>query len=152
MKLSTKTRYGTRLILDLARHHGQTPVSIGDISKRQDISVKYLEQIIRPLKKANLVVSTRGPKGGHSLAKAPKEITLGEIVRVLQSSDVLAECVSEPEKCARSSDCCVRIAWQEATEALYEKLNSITMTDLMVYEDRASGFPENCHSLGAKRI
>ena len=151
MKLSTKTRYGTRLILDLARHHGQTPVSIGDISKRQDISVKYLEQIIRPLKKANLVVSTRGPKGGHSLAKAPKEITLGEIVRVLQSSDVLAECVSEPEKCVRSSDCCVRIAWQEATEALYEKLNSITITDLMVYEDRASGFPENCRSLGAKK-
>ena len=79
MKLSTKTRYGTRLILDLARHHGQMPISIGDISKRQDISVKYLEQIIRPLKKANLVVSTRGPKGGHSLAKSPKEITLGDI-------------------------------------------------------------------------
>ncbi len=150
MKLSTKTRYGTRLILDLARYHGQTPVSIGDISKRQDISVKYLEQIIRPLKKANLVVSTRGPKGGHSLAKAPNKITLGEIVRVLQSSDVLAECVSEPEKCVRSMDCCVRIAWQEATAALYDKLNSITITDLLKYEDRASGFPEDCGSLGAR--
>jgi Rrf2 family protein len=85
MKLSTKTRYGTRLIL----------VSIGDISKRQDISVKYLEQIVRPLKKASLVVSTRGPKGGHSINKAPHKITLGEIVRLLQSSEVLAECVSE---------------------------------------------------------
>ena len=150
MKLSTKTRYGTRLILDLARYYGQTPVSIGDISKRQDISVKYLEQIVRPLKKANLVVSTRGPKGGHSLAKAPNDITLGEIVRVLQSSDALAECVSEPEKCARSMDCCVRTAWQEATAALYEKLNSITITDLLKYENRASGFPENCSSLGAR--
>jgi Rrf2 family protein len=149
MKLSTKTRYGTRLILDLARHHGQMPITIGDVSKRQDISVKYLEQIIRPLKKANLVVSTRGPKGGHSLAKSPNEISLGDIVRVLQSSDVLAECVSEPEKCVRSSDCYVRLAWHDATEALYEKLDSITITDLMAYEDRASGFPGNCRSLGA---
>jgi Rrf2 family protein len=152
MKLSTKTRYGTRLILDLARHYGKTPVPVGDISKRQDISVKYLEQIIRPLKKAHLVVSTRGPKGGHSLAKAPSDISLGEIVRVLQSSDVLAECVSEPEKCFRSTDCCVRIAWQDATEALYEKLNSITITDLLAYEDRATGFPEDCRSLGQKQI
>jgi Rrf2 family iron-sulfur cluster assembly transcriptional regulator len=152
MKLSTKTRYGTRLILDLARHHGQTPVPIGDISKRQDISVKYLEQIIRPLKKAELVVSTRGPKGGHSLSKTPDKITLGEIVRVLQSSDVLAECVSEPDKCVRSSDCCVRFAWQEATKALYEKLNSITITDLLTYEDRGVGFPEDCSSLGADKI
>src|SRR5210317_463747 len=149
MKLSTKTRYGTRLILDLARHYGQTPVSIGDISKRQNISVKYLEQIIRPLKTARLVISTRGPKGGHSLTKDPKEITLGEIVRVLQSSEVLAECVSEPEKCLRSSDCCVRIAWQEATNALYEKLNSITITDLLTYEDQGVGFPDECSSLGA---
>ena len=152
MKLSTKTRYGTRLILDLARHYSQTPVSMGDISKRQDISVKYLEQIIRPLKKARLVVSTRGPKGGHSLAKDPNQITLGEIVRVLQSSDELAECVSEPEKCVRSSECCVRIAWQQATEALYQKLDSTTITDLLAYEDRASGFPEDCRSLGAKGV
>ena len=151
MKLSTKTRYGTRLILDLARHHGQEPVSIGDISKRQDISVKYLEQIIRPLKKANLVISTRGPKGGHSLAKAPNDITLGELVRILQSSDVLADCVSEPEKCVRSPECCVRIAWREATRALYEKLNSITITDLLAYEDQAIGFPEDCRSLGANK-
>ena len=149
MKLSTKTRYGTRLILDLARHHGEEPVTIGDISRRQDISVKYLEQIIRPLKKAELVVSTRGPKGGHSLTRPPDKITLGEIVRVLQSSDALAECVSEPEKCLRSSDCCVRIAWQEATNALYEKLNSITITDLLTYEDQGVGFPDECSSLGA---
>ncbi|MGI9568819.1 MAG: RrF2 family transcriptional regulator, partial [Desulfobulbia bacterium] len=111
-----------------------------------------LEQIIRPLKKAELVVSMRGPKGGHSLTKSPDKITLGEIVRILQSSDVLAECVSEPDKCVRSSDCCVRFAWQEATKALYEKLNSITITDLLTYEDRGVGFPEDCSSLGADKI
>jgi len=137
------------LVLDLARHHGAEPVTIGDISKRQDISVKYLEQIIRPLKKAKLVVSTRGPKGGHSLAKKPSEITLGQIVKVLQTSDVLAECVSKPTECVRARDCCVRIAWQQATEALYE--DSITLTDLLTYEDRGVGFPDECGSLGAPK-
>ena len=68
MKLSTRSRYGTRILVDLARHKDQGPVQIGEISKRQDISVKYLEQLIRPLKQANLVTSVRGPKGGHLLA------------------------------------------------------------------------------------
>ncbi|MBW2092418.1 MAG: Rrf2 family transcriptional regulator [Deltaproteobacteria bacterium] len=134
MKLSTKTRYGARLLFDLARHYGQGPVNIGDIAKRQDISVKYLEQIIRPLKKADLVESVRGPKGGHVLAKNPSEISLGQIVRLLESGDELVECVEDPIKCERSSDCCVRRAWQEATIALYDKLNSTFLTDLLKYE------------------
>jgi Rrf2 family protein len=68
--------------VDLARHYDQNPVQIGEISKRQDISVKYLEQLIRPLKQAKLVTSVRGPKGGHLLAKKPEKITLGQIVRL----------------------------------------------------------------------
>ena len=143
MKLSTKTRYGTRLLLDLARFYGQGPVPVGDIAKRQEVSVKYLEQIIRPLKKARLVFSIRGPKGGHSLAKAPEEISLGQIVRVLESEDMLAECLKEPQKCSRSDDCVVRPAWQCATEALYEKLDSIKITDLLASE---CGLGEKGHS------
>jgi Rrf2 family protein len=139
MKLSTKTRCGTRLLLELARHYGQSPVSVGDAAKRLDVSVKYLEQIIRPLKKADLVVSTRGPKGGHALAKAPDEITLGYIVRLLQGTDALTYCVYSPDDCIRSDDCGVRIAWKEATEALYAKLDSITIKDLFAYERHASG-------------
>ncbi|MBW1710424.1 MAG: Rrf2 family transcriptional regulator [Deltaproteobacteria bacterium] len=135
MKLSTKTRYGARLLFDLARHYGQGPVNIGDIAKRQDISVKYLEQIIRPLKKAKLVESVRGPKGGHILAKNPADISLGQIVRLLESGDELVECVEDPLKCERSSDCCVRKAWQEATIALYDKLNSTFLIDLLMYEE-----------------
>ena len=139
MKLSTKTRYGIRLLLDLARYYDQGPVQIGDIAKRQDISVKFLEQIIRPLKKASLVTSTRGPKGGHAFARAPEEISLGEIVQALESSPVLADCVDDDDHCMRASECSIRMAWQEATSVLFEKLNSITITDLLAYENRLTG-------------
>jgi Rrf2 family protein len=117
--------------VDLARHNNQGPVQIGEISKRQDISVKYLEQLIRPLKQANLVESVRGPKGGHMLAKNPEEITLGQIVRLFEGQSDLVECVSNPEKCNMADDCQVRLAWQDATRVLYEKLDSTTIADLM---------------------
>ena len=119
MKLSTRSRYGTRILVDLARHNSQGPVQIGEISKRQDISVKYL------------VSSVRGPKGGHLLAKKPDEITLGQIVRLFEGQSDLVECVSRPEKCSMSDDCQVRLAWQDATRVLYEKLDATTIADLL---------------------
>jgi Rrf2 family protein len=131
MKLSTRSRYGARILVDLARHKDQGPVQIGEISKRQNISVKYLEQLIRPLKQANLVTSVRGPKGGHLLAENPKNISLGQIVRLFEGQTDLVECVSFPKKCPMSDDCQVRLAWQDATEVLYEKLNATTISDLM---------------------
>jgi Rrf2 family protein len=131
MKLSTRSRYGARILMDLARNHGQGPVQIGEISKRQDISVKYLEQLIRPLKQANLVTSVRGPKGGHLLAEKPEEITLGQIVRLFEGQSELVECISNPEKCSMSDDCQVRLAWGDATRVLYEKLDSTTIADLV---------------------
>jgi Rrf2 family protein len=115
----------------LARYTDQGPVQIGDISKRQDISVKYLEQLIRPLKQADLVTSVRGPKGGHLLAVKPDEITLGQIVRLFEGQSDLVECVSHPEKCAMSDDCQVRLAWLDATRVLYEKLDATTIADLV---------------------
>jgi len=132
MKLSTRSRYGTRILVDLARHNNQGPVQIGEISKRQDISVKYLEQLIRPLKQAQLVESVRGPKGGHMLAKEPEDITLGQIVRLFEGQSDLVECVSNPEKCNMADDCQVRLAWKDATRVLYEKLDSTTIADLMI--------------------
>jgi Rrf2 family protein len=130
MKLSTRSRYGTRVLVDLARHYDQGPVQISAISKRQDISVKYLEQIIRPLKGAKLIISVRGPKGGHMLAIRPEEITLGQIVRLFEGQSELVKCISYPEKCPMSDDCRVRLAWKEATQALYEKLDTTTIDDL----------------------
>lgn len=131
MKLSTRSRYGARILVDLARNSDQGPVQISEISKRQEISVKYLEQLIRPLKKAKLVTSVRGPKGGHLLIEKPENITLGQIVRLFEGQTDLVECVSFPEKCAMSDDCQVRLAWRDATRVLYEKLDSTTIANLL---------------------
>jgi Rrf2 family protein len=131
MKLSTRSRYGARILVDLARNSQQGPVQIGEISKRQDISVKYLEQLIRPLKQANLVNSVRGPKGGHLLAVKPENVTLGQIVRLFEGQSELVECISNPQKCSMSDDCQVRLAWGDATRVLYENLDNTTIADLM---------------------
>ncbi len=135
MKLSTRSRYGTRILLELARNPGEKPVQVGTISEKQDIPAKYLEQLIRTLKQADLVRSVRGPKGGHILAKPPNEITLGQIVRLFEGQTDLVECVSLPEKCAMADDCRVRLAWKEATQALYAKLDAKTIADLLQGKD-----------------
>ncbi len=127
MKLSTRSRYGTRMMLDLAQHYKEGPVQIGQIAKRQDISVKYLEQLIIPLKKANLITSIRGPKGGHMLAKSPKEITIGQIVEILEGGIDLTVCIADTNVCDRSSECLIRDTWEEATKAMYKKLNSVSL-------------------------
>jgi Rrf2 family iron-sulfur cluster assembly transcriptional regulator len=131
MKLTTKTRYGARLLIDLAQHQGKGVATMREISKRQNISVKYLEQIIRPLKKAKLVKSTRGPKGGHMLSKKPENITLGDVTRLFEGQPDLVDCVNDPEKCSKSDDCLVRLGWQKAARALYRELDSITIADLL---------------------
>ena len=141
MKLTTKTRYGARLLLDIAMNQNQGAVQMSNISARQDISVKYLEQLIRPLKKAKLINSIRGPKGGHILAQKPEKITLGHIMRLFEGQSDLVDCLSDPKKCSKSKDCAVRVAWHSATQALYEKLNAITIADLM-----CMAFPRKEHS------
>lgn len=129
MKLSTKARYGTRMVLDMAKHYDEGPVQIGDIAKRVDVSVKYLEQLIIPLKKAGYVESIRGPKGGHMLTKSPNEITIGEIVGLLEGGINLSECIENPDICDKSKDCLTRGIWEEATKAMSDKLNSITLQE-----------------------
>ena len=131
MKLSTRSRYGVRLILDMALHNESGPVRLGVIAERQGIPVKYLEQIIIPLKKAKYVSSVRGPKGGHLLAKSPEEITVGEIVNLLEGGLKLTKCTKDPETCERSDNCITRFVWKETTEAINERLNSITFSDLV---------------------
>lgn len=131
MKLSTRSRYGTRLILDLARHADRGPVQLGEIAQRQNISVKYLEQIIRPLKQARYIRSVRGPKGGHVLSRAPENITVGEIVALLEGGKELIPCAGHPEDCPRSDNCATRFVWREAAKALFERLNTISFNDLL---------------------
>ena len=136
MKLSTRSRYGTRMMLDLAEHYDEGPIQIGDISKRQNISVKYLEQLIIPLKKRDYIKSMRGPKGGHMLAKSPRDITIGEIVKVLEGGIDLTGCLGNPGECDRSNGCPTRVVWEEATKAMYDKLSSITLKEMVEREQR----------------
>jgi Rrf2 family iron-sulfur cluster assembly transcriptional regulator len=131
MKLSTRSRYGTRLMLDMAQHYHEGPIHLASVAERQGISVKYLEQIIIPLKKANYVKSLRGPKGGHILAKPPEEITVGEIVAVLEDGTSFAECSDHDGSCERSSTCLTRRLWKEAAQAMFDKLHSTTLADVM---------------------
>ncbi len=131
MKLSAKSRYGTRLMLDMAQHYKEGPIHLAQVATRQGISVKYLEQIIIPLKKADYIRSVRGPKGGHALALAPEEITVGEIVALLEEGTSLAECAHNDKVCERSQSCLTRGLWKEAGQALFDKLYSITLADVM---------------------
>jgi len=131
MKLSTRSRYGTRLMLDMAQHYQDGPVQLGDIAKRQNVSVKYLEQIIIPLKKAHYIESVRGPKGGHSLTKPPGEITVGEIVALLEEGTSLVECTDNAGACERADMCPTRLIWKEASEAMFDRLQAITLADLV---------------------
>ncbi|MBW1770323.1 MAG: Rrf2 family transcriptional regulator [Deltaproteobacteria bacterium] len=137
MKLSTRSRYGTRMMLDMAQHYDAGPIQIGDIARRQDISVKYLEQLVIPLRKADYVKSVRGPKGGYMLAKHPKEITVGEIVTVLEGGVNLSDCIENPDLCEKSTDCLTRGLWEEATKAVYDTLNSVTLSEMIETGKRA---------------
>lgn len=134
MKLSTRSRYGTRMVLDLAKRYDEGPVRIGDIAAREGISVKYLEQLIIPLKQANFIKSVRGPKGGHMLTRPPERITVGEVVKVLEGGTMLTECVENPEKCEKHQNCMTRNIWKAASRAMYEKLDSMTLSGMLLEE------------------
>ena len=118
-------------MLDLAQHYNERPVQIGEIAKRQAISVKYLEQLIIPLKKANYIKSVRGPKGGHMLAKPPDEITVGEIVNLLEGGINLCDCIKNPHVCDRSDTCVTRDIWNAMEKAVSGILETTTLQDLV---------------------
>ncbi|MCJ7769210.1 MAG: RrF2 family transcriptional regulator [Dehalococcoidales bacterium] len=131
MKVSTKGQYGTRLLLDLAMHLDEERVLLRDIASRQDISLFYLERIIAPLVAAGIVRTTRGPKGGISLAKPPEQINLSEVIQLLEGSTAPVECVNDPAVCNRSDMCATRDIWGELKKQTDSMLESITIHDLV---------------------
>ena len=131
MKLSTRGRYGTRLMLELAEQYGKGPVSMSDISKIQKIPVKYLEQLIIPLKKAKLISSVRGPKGGHMLAKAPQEINLWELLLLLESKFTFVDCLADETSCPSAATCPVRPVWGKALYAMKALFMGTTLLDVL---------------------
>jgi Rrf2 family protein len=129
----------------MAQHHGKTPIQLGEIARRQNISLKYLEQIIRPLKRAHYVKSFRGSKGGHILNKPPDQITVGEVVALLEGGSILTHCSKNPTECSRAEKCPTRYLWMEASNALFARLNQITFADLLNSGKDAQ--PEICATL-----
>jgi Rrf2 family cysteine metabolism transcriptional repressor len=131
MKLSTKIRYGTRAILELASRFGEGPIELKEIARSQEISIKYLEQVIIPLRTAGIVKSARGSKGGYSLAKHPSEICLFDVVETLEGPLYLVDCIKDSKLCRRSSSCVTRDIWSEVSEALHRVLKSITLDEMV---------------------
>ncbi|OGO60568.1 MAG: hypothetical protein A2Z36_03275 [Chloroflexi bacterium RBG_19FT_COMBO_48_23] len=131
MKLSTRGRYGTRVLLDLALLDGEGPVPLKDIAQRQQISLLYLEHLIAPLVAAGMIRSMRGARGGIWLAKLPQEIKLSEVVELLEGSIAPVDCVNDPKACPRSDSCVTRDIWVELKEAMDGVLESKTLHDLV---------------------
>jgi len=131
MKLSTRTRYGTRALLDLAVHQGEGLVLLKDIARRQEVSLPYLEHLITPLITAGLVKSTRGARGGVLLLKPPTEIKLSEVLELLEGSIAPVDCINNPKICPRSELCVTRDVWIEMKLAMTQVLDSTTIQDLV---------------------
>ena len=135
MKLSTRTRYGVRLMVALAENYGKTSVFLKDIAKGEDISEKYLSLIIIPLRGVGLVNSIRGAHGGYNLAKEPSQITLKEIVDVLEGDCSLVDCVKNPSSCSRVPICASHDIWENIGNTISEALSSITL-DMVVKKNQ----------------
>jgi Rrf2 family protein len=131
MKLSTRTRYGVRAILELAASQGKGPIQIKAIAERQDISIKYLEQLIAILKSAGFVRSIRGAKGGYVLAKEANQIKLSDVFNVLEGPVTTVECLENENYCVRFADCVTRQVWAEVQQAIENILQSVTLQDLV---------------------
>ena len=131
MRLSTRSRYGTRLLLELALKYNQGPVFLKEISISQEISLKYLGQLIIPLKIAGIVRSSRGAHGGYFLAKSPEEIKLSEVVSALEGPIYLVECLENPDICTRNKTCVTRFFWDEINDVFYKTLEGITIGDMV---------------------
>ena len=138
MKLSTRTRYGTRALLYLALHRGGEPLPSKEIAISQSISLYYLERLITPLVRAGIIQSTRGVGGGVKLARHPQEITLSEILLLLEGSITPVACVDNPESCSKFDFCATRDVWLKMKQAIDEILDSTTLQDLVERQQKKS--------------
>jgi Rrf2 family protein len=127
-------------MIDIAQSNDQMPIATHSIAERQGISERYLEQLMVPLKRAGLVKSIRGSQGGYLLGKKPKDITAGDIVRVLEGPIAPVDCVSEtnPETCDRSDYCVTRVVWTKVRDSIAQVLDSYTLADLAHESQKAS--------------
>lgn len=133
MKISTKGRYGLRAILDVALNQNKGPVTIRSISERQDLSERYLEQLLNTLRQNRLINSIRGFQGGYVLNREPENITVGDVIRALEGPISPVDCVSEDahDLCSRADKCVTQIVWEDLRKSMVKVLDSYTLADLM---------------------
>lgn len=132
MKISTKSRYALRMLLDLAEHREDGYIALKDIAERQDISKKYLEQIVPILNRSDLLRTNRGNQGGYMLVKAPNQYTVGAILRLTEGNFAPVSCVGRnPEECNRSAECPTLPVWQGLYKVITEYLDGITLQDIL---------------------
>lgn len=119
-------------MVDIALHNAGGAVRIADVARRQGISAKYLEKLVQPLKRAHFIESRRGPGGGHTLARPLEDISVGEVVRALEGDTALTKCVATGRRACRNAQTCLtRKVWTEASQAMFDKLDSISLADLV---------------------
>lgn len=132
MKVSTKGRYALRIMVDLAEHNSGEYIRLKDISERQGITLKYMEQIMPLLTKAGYVRSYRGNNGGYMLAKRPEEYTAGEIIRTVEGSLAPIQCLEDtPNRCKRQDACTTLAFWEGLYKVINEYVDSVTLEDLI---------------------
>jgi Rrf2 family protein len=135
MKISTKGRYSLRVMLDLAQNHTGDFIPLRDVAKRQDITIKYLEQIISALGKAGYLKSSRGNGGGYRLARSPKEYRVGDILRTMEGNLAVVVCLEDmPNECPRSGSCATLPFWEGLNRVIEEYIDGVTLEDLMQNE------------------
>jgi Rrf2 family transcriptional regulator, cysteine metabolism repressor len=130
MKLSTRSRYGLRAVVELANHYGQGPRAMSEIASEQQLSRKYLDSLFSSLKVAGLVISRRGPGGGWTLTRAPAEITVTEVLRALEGSLAMVSCVDFPATCSRTPSCATREVYVAIHEAVVGVLDGMSIQSL----------------------
>lgn len=132
LKVSTKGRYALRMLVDLAEHNGEGFVPLKDIAKRQNISKKYLEQIIPLFNRTDMLITNRGAQGGYRLARTPDRYTVGEVLRLTEGSLAPVPCAEQdPVQCDRSADCATLAIWRGLSKVINEYLDGITLQDLL---------------------
>ena len=131
MKISTKGRYGLRILLDLALHDSENPRLIRDIAESQQISEKYISRLIIDLRRAGMVRSIRGAKGGFRLARKPEELTILNVVEVMEGPLSIVDCVRAPEHCPRHNQCATRTIWDQLNSEIRDSMNRITLADIL---------------------
>ncbi|MFW6457564.1 MAG: RrF2 family transcriptional regulator [Planctomycetota bacterium] len=130
MQISTKLRYGSRVLSELGVAYPEETLSVRELAERQDISEKYLEHIMSSLKSAGIIRSVRGKYGGYQLRRPPEEITLAEVFRVLEGPPAPVECVENPESCSMCGACPTRRTWVDMRDAVVDVLENTTVADL----------------------